>query len=354
MAEGQFGGTERLQGPDDPGRQPGAGAGARTRPVPVVSRLTWSNVGTPQNATPFTSKGKPYLLEIDEFGSGANIGAGRIIDIADPKRPAVVSDLRLAVNQAEAQGADLEGDPGNDQQFQGYQGHYCSLPEPGRPDRRSPAASSCRACGSSTSPTCTSAGRDRVPQQARRPGLGRRQPDAGRLVRHVGARPTTRRPATSGTPTATAASTSCGSPARPRGAGSPRPSTCPGTDRSGVAPSSCATPTGPQVPCPGSSVGRPRPPALTACWTTRTSPTGSTLPPGVGGQRSCTRLTAAAGPAVGRPRPRGRSCARSATSGGSAGPVAIASVVDVPASTVQPSRCPPRPADRPTCLGRAG
>lgn len=96
--------------------------------VPIISRLSWPQVSTPQNATPFTSKGHPYLFETDEFGSGASIGAARIIDIQNIKKPFVVSNLRLAVNAAKAQGPDLEADPGNDQVFQGYQGHYCSLP----------------------------------------------------------------------------------------------------------------------------------------------------------------------------------------------------------------------------------
>jgi hypothetical protein len=96
--------------------------------VPIISRLTWPGVSTPQNATPFTSKGRKYLMEIDEFGGGAKIGAGRIIDINNVKKPFVVSNLRLAVNQTKAQNASLEADPGNDQPFQGYQGHYCSLP----------------------------------------------------------------------------------------------------------------------------------------------------------------------------------------------------------------------------------
>ncbi|MBV9097436.1 MAG: hypothetical protein JO079_05205, partial [Frankiaceae bacterium] len=62
--------------------------------------------------------------------SGASIGAARIIDIQNPKNPFVVSNIRLAVNQASAQGAALESDPGNgaNQPFQGYQAHYCSLP----------------------------------------------------------------------------------------------------------------------------------------------------------------------------------------------------------------------------------
>ncbi len=96
--------------------------------VTTISRLTWPSVSTPQSAVPFTSKGKRYVMEIDEFGSGAKIGAGRIIDVNDITRPFVVSELRLQVNQASAQGADLDSDPGNSNAFQGYQGHYCSLP----------------------------------------------------------------------------------------------------------------------------------------------------------------------------------------------------------------------------------
>jgi hypothetical protein len=95
--------------------------------VTLISRLTWGNVSTPQNATPFVSKGHPYLLETDEFGSNAAIGAARIISIDNIKKPKIVSNLRLAVNQPAIQPS-IQGDPGNDQPFQGYQGHYCSLP----------------------------------------------------------------------------------------------------------------------------------------------------------------------------------------------------------------------------------
>jgi hypothetical protein len=91
--------------------------------VPLVSRLQWPELSTPQNATPFTIGGHRYLLETDEFGSGDRIGAARIIDVQDEKHPFVVSNLRLAVNV----GGQTE-DPGDDQPFQGYQGHYCSLP----------------------------------------------------------------------------------------------------------------------------------------------------------------------------------------------------------------------------------
>ena len=91
--------------------------------VPVVSRLTWPQLSTPQNATPFTLNGHKYLLETDEFGSGKRIGAARIIDIENEKNPFVVSNMRLAVNKG-----GQTADPGDDQPFQGYQGHYCSLP----------------------------------------------------------------------------------------------------------------------------------------------------------------------------------------------------------------------------------
>ena len=92
--------------------------------VPIVSRLTWPQVSTPQNATPFTRNGREYLMQIDEFGSGNNVGAARIIDIQNEKKPFVVSNMRLAVNN----NGETTEDPGDDQAFQGYQGHYCSLP----------------------------------------------------------------------------------------------------------------------------------------------------------------------------------------------------------------------------------
>jgi len=91
--------------------------------VSVVSRLTWPQVSTPQNATPFVSHAHHYLLETDEFGSGKQVGAARIIDIDNEKHPYVVSNLRLAVNKG-----GQTADPGDDQVFQGYQAHYCSLP----------------------------------------------------------------------------------------------------------------------------------------------------------------------------------------------------------------------------------
>lgn len=88
--------------------------------VKEVSRLTWREASIPQNATPFVSKGRRYLIETDEFGGGSGgqpvdspVGAARIIDVQDPRRPHVVSRLRLQSN-------DMPGIKTG--------AHYCSLP----------------------------------------------------------------------------------------------------------------------------------------------------------------------------------------------------------------------------------
>jgi len=94
--------------------------------VSVVSRLTWKQVSIPQNATPFTRHGHPYVLETDEFGERIT-GAARIIDIADDRHPWVVANLRLKVNEPEVYDQ-LQDDPGNANTSRGYQAHYCTVP----------------------------------------------------------------------------------------------------------------------------------------------------------------------------------------------------------------------------------
>src|SRR3712207_2901589 len=73
-----------------------------------ISRLTWSNMTIPQVAIPVTIKGRPYVVEIDEYstdqngeftGNGPRVGAARIIDVSNEKSPRVVSNIRLAVHQ---------------------------------------------------------------------------------------------------------------------------------------------------------------------------------------------------------------------------------------------------------------
>ena len=101
-----------------------------------VSRLTWSSVSIPQNAIPFTEHGKPYLLEIDEYNQatlhqGGNpdiVGAARIIDISNERKPRIVSNLRLAIDQPAAHAAATQaGDPGTNNPAQGYAAHYCNV-----------------------------------------------------------------------------------------------------------------------------------------------------------------------------------------------------------------------------------
>lgn len=103
--------------------------------VREVSRLTWSNYTIPQNTNPMTIKGKPYLLEFDEFAFRFNdlpppntVGGARIIDISDERQPRVVSNLRLEVNQRE-QHRLAEGDPSpfGSPMFS-YTAHYCAIP----------------------------------------------------------------------------------------------------------------------------------------------------------------------------------------------------------------------------------
>jgi hypothetical protein len=127
----------------------------RRLPNPTVRRishLTWGTVSIPQTNLPVTIGGRPYLIEVDEFANGfpvrnptrnamwhfftstggsdpqAMVGAARIIDVADPAAPKVVSDLRLEVNSPEARAGVASQDPGAEHLF-GYTAHYCAVPK---------------------------------------------------------------------------------------------------------------------------------------------------------------------------------------------------------------------------------
>ena len=105
--------------------------------VREVARLRWQAMSIPQNAIPVTIKGHPYVVEIDEFSSnvgttggqpgGRRVGAARMIDIADERRPRVVSNMRLEVHQPEHQGT-ISADNGYSNPVQSYTGHYCNVP----------------------------------------------------------------------------------------------------------------------------------------------------------------------------------------------------------------------------------
>jgi hypothetical protein len=92
----------------------------------VVSTLTWPTRSTPQITIPVTINNHPFLVEMDEFGSGETIGAARIIDIADETKPFVVSNIKLEVNMPQVQASQVN-DPGVGDPFQSYTGHYCSV-----------------------------------------------------------------------------------------------------------------------------------------------------------------------------------------------------------------------------------
>lgn len=107
--------------------------------VREISRITWDRASIPQNAIPFTENGHPYVLEFDEYnqstlspnGDPNNVGAGRIIDIANEQSPRIVGNLRLQIDQPQEH-AQYASDPGAQGQMnggaQGYAAHYCNIP----------------------------------------------------------------------------------------------------------------------------------------------------------------------------------------------------------------------------------
>jgi hypothetical protein len=105
--------------------------------VREIASLTWPTMTIPQNAIPVTIRGKPYVVEVDEYSGGDGsgtvaahgpvVGAARIIDISDETRPFVVSDLRLEVHNPEHRAA-IADDPGAQNPTQGYAAHYCNVP----------------------------------------------------------------------------------------------------------------------------------------------------------------------------------------------------------------------------------
>jgi hypothetical protein len=106
--------------------------------ITLISHLTWPTVSLPQVPIPMTIHGHKYLFEVDEYtkhtigGTGYDpndtVGAARIINIDNEKKPRVVSDLRLAVNQPKNRAGSQQNDPGAQLPVQGYAGHYCSVP----------------------------------------------------------------------------------------------------------------------------------------------------------------------------------------------------------------------------------
>jgi hypothetical protein len=106
--------------------------------VREISHFGWTPLTIPQNAIPVTIRGRPYVVEMDEFSTAASgrsfpaangkvVGAARIIDIKNERKPRVVSNIRLQVNQPSNR-PKIANDPGAQSYVQGYAGHYCSVP----------------------------------------------------------------------------------------------------------------------------------------------------------------------------------------------------------------------------------
>jgi hypothetical protein len=94
--------------------------------VKLVSRLTWTDGAIGQHAVPITSKGKPYVVFVDEFLHGG----ARIIDVSNETKPRVVSKLKLEIQMpenGELAHREVSYNNENGGMFPfGYNSHYCN------------------------------------------------------------------------------------------------------------------------------------------------------------------------------------------------------------------------------------
>lgn len=107
--------------------------------VRVISQVTWPDGNDAQHTIPLTIGGKPYLVFVDETGSGGigtnaawayscaaglpPYGHARIFDISDEKNPKPVSNLTLQTDDP-ANCSTVTQDT-NGQVIFGYDSHYC-------------------------------------------------------------------------------------------------------------------------------------------------------------------------------------------------------------------------------------
>ena len=107
--------------------------------VPVVAHIGsvyWADGAVMQSSIPVSYSGHPYLVAFDEGGvgtansplsslTGVPAGGARIIDLADPASPVIVSNIRLAIETpryATQNATDVAGNGSF-----GYEAHYCSV-----------------------------------------------------------------------------------------------------------------------------------------------------------------------------------------------------------------------------------
>lgn len=155
----------------------------RRKPHPRLRRIsetTWSDGLVTQHLVPFTDRGRPYLLAVDELGSGGV----RILNLSDERRPVTVRQLKLEINRPEhvaLRGADTarNGIFGYDSTTAPWTGSPTPPPWP--------AAGPSRGSGCSTSATCTGPGRSptstRPPRSASALGWSTRRTPSSRSAR---------------------------------------------------------------------------------------------------------------------------------------------------------------------------
>lgn len=126
----------------------------RNPSIEMLSEIGWPQASIPQVAEPFRKGGRDYVLEVDEFtdffGDGFTVdfrngpvGAARIIEVTNPRRPALVSDLRLEVHEDAHRTDEVLNDTGGALPIGGYSAHYCSVPS-----RKAPKLAACSMIGS--------------------------------------------------------------------------------------------------------------------------------------------------------------------------------------------------------------
>lgn len=105
--------------------------------VTLLSTLSWPVRGVAQVAEPVTIKGHRFVVEVDEFSRFPKtftydalntVGAARVIDVQDPRKPFVVSNLRLEVNETKNRQGDQQNDTNGTSDGSGYAAHYCAVP----------------------------------------------------------------------------------------------------------------------------------------------------------------------------------------------------------------------------------
>ncbi|WP_220186910.1 LVIVD repeat-containing protein [Pseudonocardia pini] len=86
-----------------------------------VGQVSWSDGIISQQTIPITYRGTPYLVAVDEWGSGGV----RFIDISDERNPVVTDNLRLEIQTPEH--VDLRRADTTGNGLFGYEAHYCSV-----------------------------------------------------------------------------------------------------------------------------------------------------------------------------------------------------------------------------------